>query len=48
MDSSEHIMTCHIKLENKINIEDTTNLKNDIRKILKSYKINHSTIEFDV
>jgi len=47
MDLEDYIMTCHIKLENNLNIEDTLNIKNKVRQELKNHKINHSTIEFD-
>ena len=47
MDSDDYVMTCHIEMVNNINLDEITQIKSEMRKIIKTYGIDHSTIEFD-
>jgi cobalt-zinc-cadmium efflux system protein len=47
LDGESHVLTVHLSLEERLNIEQQEELKLEIKKQLEEYKLAHTTIEFE-
>lgn len=47
LDGEKHVVTAHIQVQEMIQVSELINAKKEIRKLLKPYKFNHSTIEIE-
>lgn len=47
LDGEKHVVTAHIQVQEMIQVSELINAKKEIRKLLKPYKFNHSTIEVE-
>ena len=47
LDGEKHVVTAHVQVQEMIQVSELINAKKEIRKLLKPYKFNHSTIEIE-
>ena len=47
LDGEKHVVTAHVQVQEMIQVSELINAKKEIRKLLKPYKFNHSTIEVE-